>query len=175
MTILTDLKLLQKELAKLTRQAEKVQTRISNLEKQIAKEAPKKAPAMAVSEISTDLIKDLRKYYIKHGISALKFNCKYYKACLSKCEVKSNFSTAREPFIGKNYGKAGIPRVLFLSLDPGESEKDPKTKTIQAMRKVKLDWILEKGIKPRHWWKTHQFTWVLFDELSKFSKSKLDF
>ena len=114
------------------------------------------------------------KYYKKCGISALKFNCKHYEACRSKCENKSTFTTAREPYVGEYYGKKGIPKLLFLSLDAGSADKDPKDRTIHAMRKGNLDWVPENKIKPRHWYRTHQFAWVIFDELNRRFESKWD-
>lgn len=116
----------------------------------------------------------LKKYYKKCGISALKFNCKHYKDCRSKCENISKFTTAREPYIGEYYGKKGIPRLLFLSLDSGDADKDPKDRTIHAMRKGCMNLTPDEIVKPRHWYRTNQFAWVIFDELNKLSKSKWD-
>ncbi len=116
----------------------------------------------------------LRKYYKKEGISALNFNCKFYENCRSNCENKRKFVKAREPYIGPKYGKKKIPRLLFLSLDPGWSPILSKKRTIQYMRKSHLAFHRSEIPKGRHWYVTHQFTWIILDEFSKNSDSKLD-
>lgn len=112
------------------------------------------------------------RYYKKVGISAVGFKCKYYKECRSECEDTSKFTTAREPYIGKHYSKKGVPRLLFLSLDSGDEVTDPQSKTIKALRE--RSWVPKNKEKPKHWYKTHQFACVIFDELNKISQSKWD-
>jgi len=114
------------------------------------------------------------RYYEKCGISALGFKCKHFKECRSECEDKSKFTKAREPYIGKYYGKKGIPKLLFLSLDSGDEKMNPKLKTIQALREGNLNLKPKEIPKGRHWYKTHQFAWVFFDELNRLSKSRWD-
>ena len=113
------------------------------------------------------MIRALKKYYEKCGISALGFKCKHYKECRSECEDKSKFTKAREPYIGKYYGKKGIPKLLFLSLDSGDEKKNPKRKTIEALREGNLKLKPKEIPRGRHWYKTHQFAWVIFDELNQ--------
>jgi hypothetical protein len=120
------------------------------------------------------MIAALRKYYDKCGISALNFNCKHLRECRSECEDRNKFTTAREPYIGKYYGKKGLPKLLFLSLDSGDENKDPKTKTIEAMRRGNHRLSPQEMPKQRHWYKTHQFAWVIFDEIIKLSKWTMD-
>jgi hypothetical protein len=120
------------------------------------------------------MISALKKYYENCGISALRFNCKHFKECRAECDEKSKFTTAREPYIGKYYGKKGIPKLLFLSLDSGDEEGNPELKTIQAMREGALKLKPEQIPKGRHWYITHQFAWILFDEFNKNSDSNLD-
>jgi hypothetical protein len=122
------------------------------------------------------MIKALMSYYDRVGISALGFNCKHLKECMSVCQNKKKFTTAREPYIGEYYSKRGLPKLLFLSLDSGDENKDPKTKTIQAMREGNLHLSLQefRKKKQRHWYKTHQFAWIIFDEVNRLSKSTID-
>jgi len=120
------------------------------------------------------MIKALMSYYDRVGISALGFNCKHLKECMSVCQNKKKFTTAREPYIGSYYGKKGLPKLLFLSLDSGDENKDPKTKTIEAMREGNLRLSPQDMPKQRHWYKTHQFAWVIFDEIKKLSKWTMD-
>jgi len=84
------------------------------------------------------LERSLNKYYEKCGISALKFDCKHYKVCKSRCKDTSKFTKAKEPYIGAFYGKKNVPKLLFLSLDSGGEKKRRKTRTIEAVRKNTL-------------------------------------
>ena len=114
------------------------------------------------------------RYYEKVGISALGFKCKHYRECRSECEDKSKFTKAREPYIGEYYGKKGIPKLLFLSLDSGDEVPCPQCKTIKALREANLIWEPEGRLKTKHWYRTHQFAWAVFNGLNKVSLSKWD-
>jgi len=116
----------------------------------------------------------LKAFYKNEGISAVDFNCKFYQNCRSHCENKRKFAKAREPYIGSKYGKGKIPRLLFLSLDPGESSRYSKKRTIEHMKKGNLNFHPSDIPKGRHWYVTHQFTWIVLDEFRKHSNVKLD-
>jgi hypothetical protein len=126
------------------------------------------------------MLKKLKGYYDRVGISALAFRCKHYEECKSACEDQSKFTTAREPYIGKFYGKRGLPKLLFLSLDPGDSDgegndkRSRESRTIEGMRKGNLLLSIKEMPKQRHWYKTHQFAWLCFDELRKIANLNLD-
>jgi hypothetical protein len=120
------------------------------------------------------MISSLKKYYESCGISALGFSCMHYDECRAECDQISKFTTAREPYIGSHYGKKGIPKLLFLSLDSGDEGEDPELKTIHALRKGNLNLKPKEIPKGRHWYITHQFAWVIFDEFNKQTNSKLD-
>ena len=69
---------------------------------------------------------------------------------------------AREAFVGTEYEKGALPRLLFVSLDPGSSDVDPKRRTAESIR-----YREEHGCdvatlpKPRHWYRTHELAWIL--------------
>jgi len=119
---------------------------------------------------------ELQKYYDKCGISPMDFEnfaCEHKESCASK--KKENFSTAKEPYIGTEYQNNGsVPRLLFLSLDPGESNTDRKKKTIESVREDTLNWEPRKGDLNKHWYRTHQFAWHIFNKLNETCGLKLD-
>jgi len=98
----------------------------------------------------------LKTYYKKHGISALNFKCPHFKKCKSDC---AKFSTAKEANLGVKYGRQGVPKLLFLSLDPGYSSAKPKNKTLQKVREIDLNADLK--ISNIHWRRTLEFAWVV--------------
>jgi hypothetical protein len=99
------------------------------------------------------LIEELKRYYRANGISAADFRCKHCKACKGDSE---DFSQAREAFVGREYERGTLPRLLFLSLDLGESYCEDD-RTIEGMRCWEAQscnvHTLPKG---RHWYRTHE-------------------
>ena len=65
---------------------------------------------------------------------------------------------------------------MFLSLDSGDADKkeDLQSRTIEAMRIGNLRFTLQEMPKQKHWYKTHQFAWVIFDEINKISNYRFD-
>jgi len=129
----------------------------------------------------------LTAYYQKNGISALDFNCDKYPECLASCENKDNFTKAREPYIGEKYEDPAIPRLLFVSLDPGDAPKEKIKRTMEFLREGNLKHCLKKSPSKdnlehcpknlpsnEHWYKTHQFTWYVFNELNRVLGQKWD-
>ena len=95
---------------------------------------------------------ELHKYYLNCGILNENFTCKYYEDCKSKAKPNEIFTKPKWPEIIKvseEYGKGKIPRLLFLSLDPGTSQKN----------KSKIN-------KGKHWHRTLQFVCSVFHKLS---------
>jgi len=104
--------------------------------------------------------KKLEDYYIQQEISALNFRCKYQEECGIN---GGNSVPAKAAYVGEKYGVKGIPKLLFLSLDPGESDKDPAKRTLKGVFEATLSDGL--GKKNQHWYRTHQFAAVVFHEL----------
>ena len=101
------------------------------------------------------MYKQLTDYYISKGISAIHFNCPFFKSC-SQTSPQS-FTTAKESFVSSGYVKHTLPRIVFLSLDSGSAEKDPTLKTLESVR----NWEEEKENvlnfpRNKHWYRTHE-------------------
>ncbi|MDP3297849.1 MAG: uracil-DNA glycosylase family protein [Thermodesulfovibrionia bacterium] len=110
-----------------------------------------------------DIIKTIEKYYKKSGIHSLKFTCPHK----SECSLNSpNFTGPRSAFVPDQYTNSD-PRIAFLSLDPGESDPDPKKRTPEAMRRQEQkDCIVEKLPKNLHWYETHYWTQQIYSAIS---------
>jgi len=80
----------------------------------------------ALDKRTGKMLEQLKNYYKSNGISALNFNCKHQEICRGSC---SDFTTAKEAFVGPEYEKGSIPRLLFLSLDSGSEGKDPQDRS----------------------------------------------
>ena len=101
------------------------------------------------------MIKELKCYLDSEGISATKFNCKHYKVCKGD---NDNFVEASEPYIGIEYEKNRLPRILFVSLDTGYADSDPHKRTMEYYREeMKESNPLE--ITTPHWRETHILAW----------------
>ena len=77
------------------------------------------------------VVDDVKRYYEEAGISATNFRCKHLRDCKRAC---ADFTEAREAYIGREYTMGTLPRLLFLSLDPGDSDVEPEARTIEACR-----------------------------------------
>jgi hypothetical protein len=109
------------------------------------------------------MLATLRDYYITKGIAAEGFNCPRQASCRS---VSKDFVTAREAFVGSEYEKGTLPRVLFVSLDASSDHpgRAPSQRTLEYMR-----YWEENGESPphgcdpdllrkhKHWYRTHEF------------------
>lgn len=105
------------------------------------------------------MIKKLTSFYKRQGISALNFHCPHLRDC-SKGNKK--FVEAKEAFVGTEYEKGTLPRLLFLSLDPGSSDSNPRLRALKSVRhweEHKCD--VNELPKARHWYRTHELAWIL--------------
>lgn len=118
------------------------------------------------------MLEDLTRYYTDRGIAAQAFKCRHQADC-SRGAV--DFVSAREAFVGSEYEKGTLPRLLFVSLDPandvvGRSSDD---RTIFAVR----DWETRqprpasgghpKFKKQAHWYQTYEFTHRLLAPIAR--------
>lgn len=97
------------------------------------------------------LLRDLRNYYDKVGILSTDFRCKHLENC-RKCgscgaslpltpqdadDATNTFTPAKSSFVGKFYEDASalrIPRLMFVSLDPGRSIRSGEERTPEFIR-----------------------------------------
>ena len=100
------------------------------------------------------MFEQLKQYYIEKGISAEHFSCHLKDGCSQGCEDR--FVEATEAYLGSKYEENELPRVLFLSLDPGRAKFDIRTRVMSH----------EEGCDPRkleketHWYETHELAWT---------------
>ena len=102
---------------------------------------------------------DVKRFYEKEGISAANFRCKHLRDCKRNC---TNFTEAREAYIGREYETGAVPRLLFLSLDSGDGDVAPETRTLEACRvweETKCD--VNALRRNRHWYRTHELALTL--------------
>ncbi|MYD61641.1 MAG: hypothetical protein F4W91_11420 [Gemmatimonadetes bacterium] len=104
------------------------------------------------------MMKQLRSYFDSVGISANNFRCCNYEECKAG---NPNFVEATEPYIGIEYEKNTLPRVLFLSLDPGSADSDPNNRTTKASRKWMANFNPLSLRKGQHWYETHELAWKI--------------
>ncbi|MGC9964510.1 MAG: uracil-DNA glycosylase family protein [Syntrophobacteraceae bacterium] len=110
-----------------------------------------------------EMLKSLKEYYQGNRISPLDFRCPHWEAC-SKGNPK--ITEAKSAFVGTGYEKGVLPRLLFLSLDPGESDREPEQRTVEHVRYLeehKCD--VHKLPQQRHWYRTHELAWILLEKV----------
>lgn len=111
------------------------------------------------------MLKDLTRYYRTNGIAAEDFRCPMAAGCRAVC---GDFISAREAFVGSEYEKGTLPRVLFISLDPAKdlSDRDSAKRALKFMRQWEENSARpEQGSpgfrKGDHWYQTHKFAYDL--------------
>jgi hypothetical protein len=94
------------------------------------------------------------------------FHCPHRPEC--KGDDVPNFVEAQEAFVGTEYERhrKGIPRLLFVSIDPGGSPADPNERTMAAERlRVEEGKDAVKNIPPskynQHWYQTNLLAFEL--------------
>jgi hypothetical protein len=116
------------------------------------------AASPLTSRTDADLSRRLNVLYEANGISALRFACKHHAACSADAP---GFVAAQETFVGPEYAEGGLPRLLFLSLDPGSLDPAPRTRTMEAVRRRVLAGNVHAFPQGRHWYQTHCLAFVL--------------
>lgn len=99
------------------------------------------------------MLQRLEGYYDEHAISPANFSCSSRLWCSAD---SPDFAEAKATFVGPRYEERSLPRLLFLSLNPGRAEHDWQHRTIEAVRRKELDEDLATLPKNRHWYRTHQ-------------------
>jgi len=115
------------------------------------------------------MLEELDLYYRKQGISAVSFNCENRSECSVGCKP-NDFVTTREAFVGSEYEKCTLPRLLFVSLDAGDEYpgREPEQRTLQAMRTEE-----EVGCNPnrlpkgKHWYETHALAHQFLEPIAR--------
>lgn len=107
------------------------------------------------------MLAELKGFYAEKKIAAEAFNCDYKDRCKARC---NDFVSAREAFVGSEYEKGTLPRLLFVSLDPvgDHPSREPSKRTLAYMRYWEENRCeVEKLPKGHHWYRTHEFAYEL--------------
>ena len=104
------------------------------------------------------MLSHLAAYYDAKGIAPQDFRCRHAAVCSAE---SPQFTTAKASFVGTEYEKGSGPRLLFLSLDSGSAEGDPRRKTIEAVRDHELRENIAALPNNKHWYLTHELAWLL--------------
>lgn len=104
------------------------------------------------------MIEELTAYYKQRGISALDFRCPHLQSCRKD---NKRFVEAKGAFVGTEYEKGSLPRLLFVSLDPGDSDAAPEKRTVESVRFIEEHRDVDKLPKGLHWYRTHELAWIL--------------
>jgi hypothetical protein len=110
------------------------------------------------------ILDDVSRYYREQGISSVvqPFQCRH----LSDCKRNSpGFVESREPYIGREYEKCGtglMPRLLFISLDPGQECAASDKRTCVAQQAYEEEDCNHSELPQNsHWYQTHELAWRL--------------
>ena len=104
-----------------------------------------RAPLHSISA----MLRRLNAFYESHGISPVGFRCPSLTACSAD---SPNFTTAKASFVGPAYEDGQLPRLLFLSLDSGSADPDPRQRTTRAVRRQNLATDVAALPKHKHWY-----------------------
>jgi hypothetical protein len=109
------------------------------------------------------MLKELSSYYQRNGISPLDFRCQHLQDC---SHGNNRFVEAKGAFVGTEYEKGTLPRLLFVSLDPGSSNSSPKQRIVESVRfQEEHECNVAKLPKARHWYRTHELAWILLKRI----------
>jgi hypothetical protein len=100
------------------------------------------------------LIKALQNYYKECGIAALDFHCPHMQDCQQNVQ---SFIGAKEAYVPTGYMNHVLPRLLFISLDPGSGVSNPKYRTLESVRvENEEDLDINEHKEYVHWYRTHE-------------------
>ena len=104
------------------------------------------------------LLPALKAFYEDHGILPTAFRCPSRRVCSAG---SADFVEAKMSYVGPRYGKDRMPRLAFVSLDPGKGRPDPHDRMAEAVRRRTLADDLASLPTNRHWYRTHEMAHVL--------------
>ena len=104
------------------------------------------------------MLPSLTAYYEANGILPTAFRCPSRSLCSAG---SPDFVEAKMSYVGPRYGRDGMPRLAFVSLDPGSGWPDPGDRMAEAVRQRTLEDDLARFRKNQHWYRTHEMAQVL--------------
>jgi len=104
------------------------------------------------------MIHELRVFYKRKGILSTSFTCGYQTQCRGN---HKNFTGPKSSFVSTGYEIGLLPRLLFLSLDSGESDVN-NTARLPLRIRNKLQAVDVCQIRHNtHWYRTHELAWYI--------------
>jgi len=100
----------------------------------------------------------LNQYYMEHKIHPHGFACPHRDVCAG---TSDQFVEAKMPSIGDRYGQDGLPRILVVSLDPGDEGDEPKDRTVHIRSTDDWSFVQAQENKNSHWYRTHELVHAL--------------
>ena len=110
------------------------------------------------AEDKTQVLRKLNAFYESHGILPISFRCPSRSTCSAN---SPHFTEAKASFVGPSYEERHLPRLLFLSLDSGSADPDPRQRTAEAVRRQTLATDVAALPQNRHWYRTHELAFEL--------------
>ena len=104
----------------------------------------------------------LSRYYQDNGILSTSFTCQHKEECSGG---SPKFTGPKSAFVSTGYENrsSNLPRLLFLSLDSGDGDKDDRNRLPEALRQQEE---IERDVlalpKHKHWYRTHELAWYIF-------------
>jgi uracil-DNA glycosylase len=97
---------------------------------------------------------DVAAFYKDNRISATDFHCHHVERCKSGC---SSFVEAREAMIPDGYENGILPRILFVSLDPGKEGESLENRVLGT----RCGCNFQELPKALHWYRTHELAFAM--------------
>ncbi len=107
---------------------------------------------------------ELVSFYRRSGILSTSFSCEQHESCRGSCP---SFTEAKSAYVGPDYEKGTLPRLLFLSLDSGSADGDPRQRTPEAVRLQEVTCDVGSLHRGKHWYRTHELAWVLLRQFDQ--------
>ena len=102
------------------------------------------------------MLSKLEKFYDEVGILSTNFKCQYYDDCVTGYK---DLVKGKSAYVGEDYEKRTLPRILFVSLDMG-SDKDYELstqRTPKGVKEIEGDRYWQEFNPLWHWHATHDF------------------
>ncbi len=111
------------------------------------------------------MFQQLYRYYKDKRILSTSFTCPHKEQCSAGSQ---EFTGPKSAFVSKGYENKSLdlPRLLFLSLDSGDGDKDDRNRLPETLRRQEE---VERDVlalpKHKHWYRTHELAWYIFKRL----------
>ncbi|MGD0354321.1 MAG: uracil-DNA glycosylase family protein [Dehalococcoidia bacterium] len=106
----------------------------------------------------------LDRFYQDNKIAAMSFECSHRGDCHSG---NGDFVEAKEAFVGSEYVKGTLPRVLFISLDAASVSKTREHRTWPYIRDQEESHFDHKYHHNPHWRETHAFAFEILKDIAR--------